>query len=43
MFVPRNPHPKGTDYHTICCGESRIMYMWEIVEGKDRPNDLGMP
>ena len=19
------------------------MYMWEIVEGKDRPNDLGMP
>ena len=41
MFVPRNPHPKVNEYHTICCVESRIMYRWELVEGKDRPKDLG--
>ena len=34
------PHPKGNEYHTIFCVESRIMYRWELVEGKDRPKEL---
>ena len=33
MFVPRKSHTKGNGYHIICCGESRIMYRWELVEG----------
>ena len=43
MFVPRKPHPKGNLYHTIGCGESRILYKWELVEGRDRPKELGGP
>ena len=41
MVVPRKPHPYGNEYHTICCGKSGIMYTVEIVEGKDRPKELG--
>jgi hypothetical protein len=43
MFVPRKPHPMGNEYHSICCGESGIMYGIEMVEGKDRPQQLGRP
>ena len=28
-------------YHTACCGLSGIMFMIEIVEGKDWPWELG--
>ena len=31
MFVPGNPHHKVNGYHTIDCGDSRIMYRWELV------------
>ena len=41
MFVPRKPHPFGNEYHTICCGLSGILYSLELVEGKDRPAELG--
>ena len=37
MFVPRKPHPFGNEYHSICCGVSRLMFGIELVEGKDRP------
>ena len=43
MFVPRKPYPKGNEYHSICCGDSRILYRWWLVEGKDRPKELGRP
>ena len=43
MFVTRKPHPKGNYYHDMCCGESRIMYRWELVEGGYRTEDLGSP
>ena len=43
MFVPRKPHPKGNEYHSICCSFSGIMYGIEIVEGKDRPRQLNKP
>ena len=41
MFVPRKPHPKGNEYHSICCSLSGIMYGIELVEGKDRPSQRG--
>jgi Transposase IS4 len=35
MYVPRKPHPMGNEYHTVCCGESGVLYQLELVEGKD--------
>ena len=43
VFCPRKPHPKGNKYHTICCGESGILYGWVIVEGRDHPIPMGRP
>ena len=43
MFVPRKPWPFGNEYHTICCALSGVMYQLEIVEGKDRPREMGKP
>ena len=44
MFVPRKPHPFGNDHHGICCGLSNIMFVIELVEGKDEkerdPNEV---
>jgi hypothetical protein len=37
MFVPRKPWPFGNEYHTVCCGNTGIMFAMEIVEGKDAP------
>ena len=39
-FVPRKPHPFGNEYHTICCGETGILYEMEMVEGKDMPKEI---
>jgi hypothetical protein len=41
MVVPRKPHPFGNEYHTACCGKSGILWALELVEGKDRPRELG--
>jgi hypothetical protein len=43
MFVPRKPHPMGNEYHSICCGLTGIMFAIELVEGKDRPAQHGLP
>ena len=43
FLCPRKPYPNGNAYHTICCGESGIMYGWEIVEGRDHPIPMGRP
>ena len=40
MYVPRKPHTKGNEWHTICCGLCGILFFMEIVEGKDRPPQL---
>ncbi|KAI2500665.1 Transposase IS4 [Fragilaria crotonensis] len=40
VFVPRKPHPKGNEYHSICCGLSGIMFAIELVQGKDRPSQI---
>ncbi|KAL3802284.1 hypothetical protein ACHAWO_002132 [Cyclotella atomus] len=39
MVVPRKPHEKGNEYHTICDGDEGRPILWrmELVEGKDRP------
>ena len=41
IFVPRKPHLMGNKYHTICCGQTQILYQLELVEGKDRSNKYG--
>ncbi len=40
IFVPRKPWPMGNEYHTMCCGISAIMFVIDLVEGKDRPPEL---
>ena len=37
FFFPCKPHPKGNEYNSICCGESGIVYSWNIVEGRYHP------
>lgn len=41
MCVGRKPHPFGNERHTICCALSSILWRAQIVEGKDRPTQLG--
>ena len=43
FLCPRKPYPKGNAYHTICCGESGIMYGWEIVERRYNLIPMGQP
>ena len=43
VFCPRKPHPFGNEYHTVCCGLSGVMTSIELVEGKDRPQEIGAP
>ena len=40
IFIPRKPWSMGNEYHTMCCGESSIMFVIDLVEGKDRPKEL---
>jgi hypothetical protein len=37
MFVIQKPWPFGNEYHSICCGQSGVMFGVEIVEGKNTP------
>ena len=41
MCVSRKPWPLGNEWHTICCANSGVMFAVELVEGKDRPSQLG--
>ena len=41
MIVPHKPWPFGNEYHTVCCCSSGIMWGIDLVEGKDRPPQLG--
>eukprot|EP00957_Ditylum_brightwellii_P012607 952889-Ditylum_brightwellii.AAC.1 len=41
IFCPRKPHPYGNEYHTMCDGQSGIIYAVEIIEGKDRQREIG--
>ena len=37
VFCPHKPWPFGNEYHTPCCELLGIMFVMEIVEGKDHP------
>jgi hypothetical protein len=41
MAVGRKPRPFGNEYHTMACAQSHILFWIEMVEGKDRPPQLG--
>ena len=43
IYVPRTPHPKGNEYHSICCSISGIIFGIEIVEGKNQPRQRCHP
>ncbi len=43
VYCPRKPHPQGNEYHTICCGQTGILFDFEVVEGRDRHAQLGKP
>ena len=34
---PRNPWPLGNEYHIISCDTSNILYVTELVEGRNKP------
>ena len=42
MVVPHKPWPFGNDYISICDYDPYVMYQVEMVEGKDRPPELGV-
>ena len=41
MCVGRKPRPFGNEIHAICCIITSIFCRSRIVEGKDRPEQLG--
>jgi hypothetical protein len=43
VFCPRKPHPFGNEYHSACCGISTILFVIEMVEGKNAPDLLCRP
>ena len=43
VFCLHKPHPKFNKCHTICWGESGIMYCWDIFEGGDNLIPIGRP
>ena len=40
MFVPRKPHLFGNEYHTVADALTTIIWGIELVEGKDKPNEV---
>lgn len=43
IFVKRKPHPMGNEYHCIACGQTKIIFWIELVEGKDHPPEIPIP
>ena len=41
MCVGRKLHTFGNERHTICCALASILWRAQIIEGKDRPTELG--
>ena len=41
MFIPRKPWPFGNEYHMVCCCATGIMWVIDLVEGKDCPCQRG--
>ena len=43
MIVPKKTQPFGNEFHSICCCTCGVIFRVEMVEGKDRPKELGKP
>ena len=41
IFCPWKPHPFGNEWHTDYCALSGILFVVELVEGKERPQQSG--
>ena len=41
IFCPREPHPFGNDWHTAWCAFSGILFVVELIEGRDHPRQAG--
>ena len=41
MYIGRKPCPVVNEHHTITCALTTILSRAQIVEGKDRPTQLG--
>ena len=41
MCVVNKPHTFGNERHTICCCLTSILWINQIMEGKDSPQHLG--
>ena len=39
VAVKRKPHPLGNEYHTTACCETKIIFIIELVQGKDAPKE----
>eukprot|EP00957_Ditylum_brightwellii_P029111 2200272-Ditylum_brightwellii.AAC.1 len=39
IVVPRKPWPFGNEWHSIACGNRKIIHPLELVEGKDKPKE----
>ncbi len=42
-FFVKTPHLFGNEYHSRYCRTSGVITIVEIVEGKDKPCELGKP
>ena len=40
MFVPQKPNLSGNKWHTINCGQSRIVFGAELMQGKYKPKEI---
>ena len=43
IFCPQEPHPFGNEWHTACCEFSGILFVVQLVEGKEYPLQTGPP
>ena len=41
MYVPRKPWKFGNEYHDAGCADSNIIWVLDLREGKDWPQNLG--
>ncbi len=41
IFCPRKLHPFGNEWHTACCALCGVMFVIMLLEGKERPRELG--
>ena len=38
----RKPHPMDSEHHAVACGMFGVSWVMEIIDGRDRPSELGV-